>query len=470
MQKNKIFRKVFILVFFLAVILLSFGVYHLTTADEFEEEEYGECEADDCVWEIRDDAVLEKGVTVLNKSVWIYEGATLTIKPGAKIEFVDNCWGESTQIFVLGGRIVANGTKENPIYISRQGYNHLNTLLYFANDIYDEDGRVSTPESMFSYVKISGGGTSPYDGGGCVDGICPAFQNIFRSFVNTAYADDYGDSALNFKGGKLRLENCQFSDNYGLDVKVDLRVENENQDDSLKIINSNFENNINNIAVVSDIHGSQINSNPNLLDMLVLQNNWYGSPSGPKLSLYDDREGEFLVGASAVGGFSSTRWALFPDGNANVLFLPGVKASYLYKNGFLGEDQLWPPNYFGDDVSELALDENGESLEDVYTKDIIEQLPFTGKNIYKSFAEKLAELKENRDINDYNLFAYDWRKNVEDIEVIEEIEKLVVTSQNKKVTIVAHSNGGLLAKDVMRKLEEMGRTDIIDKIIFVGTP
>ena len=79
---------------------------------------------------------------------------------------------------------------------------------------------------MISYVKISGGGTSPYDGGGCVDGICPAFQNIFRSFVNTAYADDYGDSALNFKGGKLRLENCQFSDNYGLDVKVDLRVEN----------------------------------------------------------------------------------------------------------------------------------------------------------------------------------------------------------------------------------------------------
>ncbi|MFA6159593.1 MAG: hypothetical protein WC678_00695 [Parcubacteria group bacterium] len=470
MQKNKIFKKTSSLFFFLAMIIMSFGIYHLTTADEFDEEEYDECEESDCVWEIRDDAVLEKGVTVLNKSVRIYEGGTLTIKPGAKIEFADSCWGESTQIFVLGGRIVANGTKENPIYISRQGYNHMNTLLYFANDIYDEDGRVSTPESTFSYVKISGGGTSPYDGGGCIDGICPAFQNIFRSFVNTAYADDYGEPALGFKGGKLRLENCQFSDNYGLDVKVDLRVENENQDDSLRIINSNFENNINNIAVVSDIHGSQINSNPNLLDMLVLQNNWYGSPSGPKLSPYDDREGEFLIGASAVGGFSSTRWALFPDGNANVLFLPGIKASYLYKYGSSGEDQLWPPNYFGDDVSELALDENGESLEDVYAKDIIEQLPFIGKNIYKSFAEKLAELKENRDINDYSLFAYDWRRNVENIEVIGEIERLAINSQNKKVTIIAHSNGGLLAKDAMRKLEEMGRADIIDKIIFVGTP
>ncbi|MFZ2976089.1 MAG: hypothetical protein WA055_05690 [Candidatus Moraniibacteriota bacterium] len=469
MSKNKIFRNSLVLILgLLAIIVLSFGTYRLTTADEIDEEEYVECEESDYRWEIRDGAVLEKGVHVLNRSVHIYEGGTLTIKPGAKIEFVTSCQGESTQISVFGGRIIADGTKENPIYISRRdGFG--NNLIYFGNNIYDENGKVSTPESIFNYVKLSDGGASPSSSGGCEDGNCQVFKNIFRSFINTVYADDYGEPALSFKGGKLRMENCQFSYNFGMDVEVDLRVENENQDDSLKIINSNFENNLNNIAVVSSIYGPQINFNPNLLDMLILKNNWYGRPDGPKLSLYDGKEGEMLI-SCFFDRFSSTRWALFPDENANVLFLPGIKASYLYKNGDSGEDQLWPPNYFGDDVSELALDEDGDSVEDVYAKGVIEELPFTGENIYKSLAEKLEDLKENRNINDYRLLAYDWRKNVADVEVMQEVENLVMTSQNRKITIIAHSNGGLLAKNIMQKLEEIGMEEAVDKIIFVGSP
>ena len=178
MSKNKIFRSPLVLILgLLAIIVLSFGTYRLTTADEIDEEEYVECEESDYTWEIREDAVLEKGVHVLGKSVYVHEGATLTIEPGAKIEFITSCQGGSPQISVLGGRIIANGTKENPIYISRsEGYR--SRLIYFGNNIYDENGEVSPPESIFNYVKISNGGLSP-SSSGCVGDICPAFQKLF---------------------------------------------------------------------------------------------------------------------------------------------------------------------------------------------------------------------------------------------------------------------------------------------------
>ncbi|MFZ2882248.1 MAG: hypothetical protein WA019_04190, partial [Candidatus Moraniibacteriota bacterium] len=382
------------------------------------------------------------------------------------------CRGEGTYLSISDGRIIANGTKEDPIYISRQG-DYYGNLIYFENNFYDAEDKVSAPESVLNYVRISKGGVVPYVGG-CSDGNCQVFQNIFQSFINTAYATNYGYPALTFKGGKLQMENCQFSNNAGMDVEVDLRVDRENQDDYLKIKNSNFENNISDIAVVSNIYGSKITSNPNLQNMLVLENNWYDAPGGPKFSPDSEESGEQLIGAVSIRGFSSTRWALFPDETANVLFLPGIKASYLYKNESDDEDQLWPPTYFGDDITELALDENGESLESVYAQGIIRELPVTGKNIYESFAQKLEDLKETRNINDYNLYAYDWRRNVEDIASDEsltaEIERLAINSQNNKVTIVAHSNGGLLAKAITQRLEEMGNENIIDKLVFVGTP
>ncbi len=64
-----------------------------------------------------------------------------------------------------------------------------------------------------------------------------------------------------------------------------------------------------------------------------------------------------------------------PPDQANVLFLPGIKASRLYKKGTLGtEDQLWLPNYFGNDLKDLALDGDGKSVNSVYAKDILSQV------------------------------------------------------------------------------------------------
>jgi len=171
---------------------------------------------------------------------------------------------------------------------------------------------------------------------------------------------------------------------------------------------------------------------------------------------------------------------------SNVLFLPGIKASKLYKQGSLGtEDQLWPPNYFGNDLKELFLDKDGKSIENVYTRDAIYEVgaPWIGDNIYKTFSEKLAVIKENGTINNYSIFAYDWRQNVEDIaqngtsypdgeikSATASLISLAESSKSKKVTIIAHSNGGLLAKAIVQELEKRGLTEKVDKLVMVGTP
>jgi pimeloyl-ACP methyl ester carboxylesterase len=229
--------------------------------------------------------------------------------------------------------------------------------------------------------------------------------------------------------------------------------------------------------------------------------NWWGDVSGPKYdfpgveALNKDGKGNLISGVKV----RFRPWLNDPsekappeadcieDCHSNVLFLPGIKASRLYKEGALGtEDKLWLPNYFGSDLEELALDGDGKSVEDVYARDVLDEavLPgAAGVNLYKTFLGKLSDLKADRTINDYEAFAYDWRQNVEDIvregtpypqsamrSLSADLDALAQSSQSGKVTVIAHSNGGLLAKALMLELEKSGKADKVDKVVFVGTP
>ncbi|HPN54838.1 MAG TPA: hypothetical protein PLB52_02790 [Candidatus Moranbacteria bacterium] len=223
------------------------------------------------------------------------------------------------------------------------------------------------------------------------------------------------------------------------------------------------------------------------------RNNWWGDKSGPYFKHVNYGNDNLLGKGNPVNdGVLFDPW-LGADPSAaepacekncfsNVMFLPGIKASHLYKNGALGtEDELWIPNFFGNDINELNLDENGKSVNNVYTRDIIKEDPL-GNNIYETFVDKLDLLKDEGTINDYNLFAYDWRQNVEDVaengtpyqseikSAVSTLNYLAESSKSKKVTIIAHSNGGLLAKAIMLELEKQGLADKVDKIIFVGSP
>jgi hypothetical protein len=180
---------------------------------------------------------------------------------------------------------------------------------------------------------------------------------------------------------------------------------------------------------------------------------------------------------------------------SNVLFLPGLEASRLYAPRSGGsEDQLWETNTKSD-AEDLYLNADGTSKNpSIYTRDIIKEtntpLPSgsAGQNIYKSFSETMDQLVADQKIKEWQAFAYDWRQDINDIvnngtkyqngtkSLVETLQSLIASSKNGKVTIVAHSNGGLLAKALLKKLQEdkiagvNNLIDDVDVLILVAVP
>ena len=180
---------------------------------------------------------------------------------------------------------------------------------------------------------------------------------------------------------------------------------------------------------------------------------------------------------------------------SSVLFLPGIEGSRLYRPDYAGgTDQLWEPNTDGD-AEDLFLTADGKSVRnDVYTKDVIGQAYRAGPNIYKSFIAQMNELKTSGIIADWKAVPYDWRLSLDDIlnygrqfpdgriyyagdlaatsspYLVQELRRLAKESKTGKVTIVAHSNGGLVAKALIQKLGDTEAAELIDKIIFVAVP
>lgn len=171
-----------------------------------------------------------------------------------------------------------------------------------------------------------------------------------------------------------------------------------------------------------------------------------------------------------------------PTGASSVLFLPGIQASRLYKDGLLGEDQLWTPtNIYSQDIRQLAMDETGQSVNDIYTRDVLDQVPGVG-SIYSNLLDHFEELVNQEVISDYRAFAYDWRFSPDTIvqngvayeegmiDLVETVESLAKEAAGESVTIVSHSNGGLVAKALVAELEKQGKEELIDQMIFIGTP
>ncbi|MDO8566728.1 MAG: hypothetical protein Q7R58_01085, partial [bacterium] len=162
---------------------------------------------------------------------------------------------------------------------------------------------------------------------------------------------------------------------------------------------------------------------------------------------------------------------------SNVLFLPGIEGSRLYRPDYNGgTDQLWEPN-IDSDAGDLFLTADGKSVRsDVYTRDVIDEAYGVGQNIYKSFIAQMNELKTDGTITDWKAVPYDWRLSFDDIlnngrqfpdgriyyagdlaatsspYLIQELRRLAKSSKTEKVTIVAHSNGGLITKALIQKL------------------
>ncbi len=275
---------------------------------------------------------------------------------------------------------------------------------------------------------------------------------------------------LVFGNPKVLVEDSEISGN---------RIGIEKDEGNIEIKNSSISNNVE--AGVSD-WGDVYNN------MKAIGNYW-GSASGP----YNANLNATGTGNSVVDGVEFIPWLTAdptkakPTCCSNVVFIPGIESSRLYTKGLVFENQLWEPNRNAD-VEKLYLDANGESVDkNIYTRDIIKRtnvgLGAFDSNIYKSFADTMDGLVEEKKINAWSPLPYDWRMDLNKVatepiklengntyNIIDEIIKLAESSQTGKVSIVTHSNGGLVAKTLINELKKIGKENLIDQLILVASP
>ena len=257
----------------------------------------------------------------------------------------------------------------------------------------------------------------------------------------------------------------------------------------------------------SSIHGNQQYGISNSTGALInATNNWWGSAGGPTHA-----SNPFGSGDRVSDNVDYGQWLTEdPQGTcvvncfSNVLFLPGLEASRLYRPTRTDErgteKQLWEPTS-DSNVEDLFLDINGKqpnqfiSTSQIYTKDVVDEayVANVGPNIYKSFLEQLSKMKNvDHSIADYAAVPYDWRLSLQDIlaggtktgdhisyistspdpYILSELRRLTASSRNGKVTIMAHSNGGLVAKLLLKQLEDNHDPLLahIDKLILIASP
>jgi pimeloyl-ACP methyl ester carboxylesterase len=238
-------------------------------------------------------------------------------------------------------------------------------------------------------------------------------------------------------------------------------------------------------------------------------NNYWGSPTGPT---HPSNPGG--TGDRVSDNVSFTPWlGSEPEMteptictvacNSNVLFLSGLQASRLYRSNDAHqcdyyndfdelvsptECRIWEPQ--GDVLSALLLMHNGASvLPDLYTRDIIDDAYGTAA-IYSPFMTFMDTLVSADVLNEWEAIPYDWRlafgdilasgkksgDNISYLEattspyIIQELKRLAAGSRTGKVTIIAHSNGGLLAKELLAMLGTTTSAELIDQLIFVAVP
>lgn len=219
-------------------------------------------------------------------------------------------------------------------------------------------------------------------------------------------------------------------------------------------------------------------------------NNWWGNETGPRsVSLNPTGRGDVYEGTGVVSPWKQSKPKKKIKCCSSVLFVPGMQASRMYKKGVLGENQLWEPNTVSD-ISKMYLTKDGYSIDKtLYFRDIIERtnVLYGGNDdieIYRSFIKALDGLNFNFSIQDWQFSAYDWRMSPNTIvtegtrygfngqykKMEDQVVQMAQISKTNKVTLIAHSYGGIVSKRFLAYLAQRGKIGLIDKVIFVAVP
>jgi hypothetical protein len=166
---------------------------------------------------------------------------------------------------------------------------------------------------------------------------------------------------------------------------------------------------------------------------------------------------------------------------SSVLFVPGLEASRLAiddKRIFgTSTSQLWEP-ITNAQVQNLYLNSQGDSIgKNIHATGIV-STAIGIEPIYQKFIDAMNGLVKEGTIANWLPYPYDWRLPIAKAAtgmigtstVVQTIEQMASTSKTGKVTIVAHSNGGLVTKMIYDALRAKGEAGLVDKILFVAVP
>ncbi len=474
---------------------------------------------------------------IITGKVVIPPAVTLTIEPGAQLEF------QAGTIEVHGTLSIGSASSTSAVHIGLQSQEQ--SAISVSNGELDIGN--TTVEGGTSFIEASNGGT--------VAITASMFKNATG---NVDYIQAYGNSSLtvdsstfdyilskhvieSFTDPKLTIKNSQFThsgkqatvsvyngavangsfahvsdstfdsdvassiESYG---KVPLTVRGTSfihvagtavslfSDAVASITESTFTDN--EIAIEAYNTGTTSVTNSNIENgrsagMIVYghafdaANVWWGDVSGPQADSNLAGKGASVTPDVHFDPWLRDRWAKNIGCCSSVLFIPGLEGSRLYKKGVFFENQLWEPNRNGD-VQKLFLDETGKSIDSsIYTRDIILKTNIAGGSIldlsvYDGFAKSLDDLVTAKSIKEWRALPYDWRFSPDTImmdgiktstttlNVISIVEQMASSSKNGKVAIVAHSNGGLFAKVLVKALQDAGKQNLVDKLILVAVP
>ncbi len=220
--------------------------------------------------------------------------------------------------------------------------------------------------------------------------------------------------------------------------------------------------------------------------------------------------GEYFVYYSVEdsGGLTATssrKVIVKEDEKTSVAFFPGIMGSRLYtmklKRKKNEEIRLWESGEWKK-LKKLSMNENGETKnKKIYTKDVIKTFrPFTGLPFkiegYKGWIDFMDGLVAGDVIYTWEPIPYDWRLATDEVVrcgynykynkisysycneempyIVQELAALASMASNDKVTIIAHSNGGLVVKNLLIYLKDTGDKynllPRIENIVFVAVP
>lgn len=439
---------------------------------------------------------------VIPSPLTVSVGATLTINPGVVVKISPTPYGNSP--LIINGRLVAGSASSS------------NEVVFtsIADDAYggdtNDDAASTTPEqNLWSTISFDRAATSTitharfrYGGGaGSASGLRPE-QGAMMSVQATSLT--ISDSTLGpvpghdfFLGasGSLNLERVRIERSY-----YPIRFWSSVNDPSPNLFTMHDSSIAAPIAAIIDYHAGPYTTH--------IENNWWGSTSGP-YSASLNPGGTVNLGYQNVAFMPFNTCDTIADPMcmrpkvSSVLFLPGIEGSRLYEGtgcGKSAEEKLWEPfesawgvlRGVGDrKVEDLLLDQSGASVcSDIYAKggDIIDTV--NGGNIYASLMNEMNGLKSDGTISDWKPVAYDWRLSLDDLltkgtqhganifyeeatstpYIEQTLRALAAGSKTGKVAIVAHSNGGLVAKALLNRLGGEASKSLVDKVIMVGVP